>query len=50
GVYFATYILGDASLLGLFSLAGMLPMIVGLTLTPILVKRWGIYKVNLIGR
>lgn len=49
GVYFATYILGDASLLGLFSLAGMLPMIVGLTLTPILVKRWGIYKVNLIG-
>ena len=46
GIFFATYILGDPSLLGLFTMASMLPMVIGLTFTPILVKRWGIYKVN----
>jgi GPH family glycoside/pentoside/hexuronide:cation symporter len=49
GIYFMAYVLGDGSLLGLFSMVGMLPMIIGLAFTPMLVKKWGMYKVNLIG-
>lgn len=39
GVYFMTYILGDATLLGVFSLAINIPLIAGLIFTPILVKK-----------
>lgn len=50
GIYFMTYILGDASLLGTFSLAINIPLIIGLLFTPILVKRCGgMYKINLAG-
>lgn len=50
GVYFTTYILGDASLLGAFSLAVNIPLIAGLMVTPYLVKKCkGMYKLNLAG-
>lgn len=48
GIYYMTYILGNASLLGLFSMASMFPMIIGLAFTPMLVKKWGMHKTNLI--
>lgn len=49
GIYFCTYVLNDAGALGLFSFAGMIPMIVGLAFTPSLVKKFGIYKTNKYG-
>lgn len=50
GIYFMTYILGNASLLATFSLAINVPVICGLMLTPILVKRLGgMYRLNLTG-
>ncbi len=50
GIYFMTYILGNASLLGVFSLAINIPMICGLILTPLLVKKLGgMYRLNLAG-
>lgn len=50
GIYYMTYILGDASLLGVFSFAINIPLICGLMFTPILVKKLnGMYKVNLWG-
>lgn len=50
GVFFMTYILGDASLLGAFSVAINIPLIIGLLFTPIIVKRLGgMYKINFIG-
>lgn len=50
GIYFMTYILGNASLLGVFSMAINIPMILGLVATPILVKKMnGMYKINLAG-
>lgn len=50
GVYFMKYILGDESLLGTFSLAINIPLIIGLLLTPVLVQKMkGMYKINLIG-
>lgn len=50
GVYFMTYILGDASLLGAFSMAANVPLIIGLSVTPVLVKKCGgMYKLNLSG-
>lgn len=50
GIFFMTYILGDASLLGAFSLAINIPLICGLIFTPILVKKLnGMYHINLIG-
>ncbi|MBQ8688189.1 MAG: MFS transporter [Ruminococcus sp.] len=50
GIYYMTYILGDADLLGTFSLAINIPMICGLLLTPYLVKKCkGMYKLNLTG-
>ena len=39
-------VLNNPDALGLFSFAGMIPMIVGLAFTPSLVKKYGIYKVN----
>ncbi len=50
GIYFMTYVLGDANLLGSFSVAMNAPMIVGLLFTPYLVKKMqGMYKLNLSG-
>lgn len=48
-IYYMTYVLGNASFLGMFTMAQMLPMIIGLALTPSIVKRFGIYKTNLFG-
>lgn len=50
GIYFMKYILGDEGLLGTFSLAINIPLICGLLVTPILVKKFkGMYKINLTG-
>lgn len=49
GIYFCTYVLDNPDALGLFSFAGMIPMIVGLAFTPGLVRKYGIYKVNKYG-
>lgn len=50
GIYYMTYVLGNPNLLGLFSLAQMFPMIIGLAVTPMLVQKMkGMYKVNLGG-
>lgn len=47
GVYYFTYIFGDASLMGVVSLSGLV-VIVGLIFNPMLVKKYGMYKVNLV--
>ena len=50
GIYYMTYVLGNPALLGTFSMAQMLPMVIGLAFTPALVKKFkGMYKVNLTG-
>ena len=50
GIYYMTYVLGNASLLGTFTLATLLPMIIVLTITPALVKKFqGMYKVINLG-
>ena len=48
GVFWCTYVLGKASFLGTVTLAGYVPMIFGLMLTPLLLRKFGtIYKMNL---
>lgn len=50
GIYFMTYVLGDPNLLGVFALAVNAPLIVGLAVTPFVVKRMGgMYTINLTG-
>ncbi|GAA1394736.1 MFS transporter [Luteococcus peritonei] len=50
GIYFMTYILGDATKLGVFAWAINIPLIIGLLFTPALVKRYGeMFKVNVWG-
>ena len=50
GIYYMTYVLKNANLLGVFSWAINIPMIVGLLFTPMLVARWGgMYRLNLTG-
>lgn len=49
-VYFALYVLGNAQLLGALAAASRAPSIICLVLTPILVKKFDVYKVNLVGR
>ena len=50
GIYYMTYVIGNPAMLGTFSMAMMLPMVVGLVFTPMLVKKFkGMYKVNLCG-
>ena len=45
-----TYVLKNANLLGVFSWAINIPMIVGLLFTPALVAKWkGMYRLNLYG-
>lgn len=48
GIYYMTYRLGVPEMLAIFQLSVALPLILGLVFTPMLVKRWGIYKVNLV--
>ena len=50
GVYYMKYVLGDEGLLKTFSLYTNVPLILGLIITPILVKKLrGMYKLNLVG-
>ena len=49
GVYYCTHVLKNANIFGIFSMVGMLPMIIGLIITPMLVTKFGIYKVNKYG-
>ena len=50
GVYYMKYVLGNEALLKTFSLYANIPLILGLILTPILVKKLrGMYKLNLAG-
>ncbi|MDO4900897.1 MFS transporter [Actinomyces sp.] len=50
GIYFMTYILGDANLLGVFAWAINIPLIAGLLATPWVVSRvGGMYRVNIVG-
>lgn len=49
GVYYFSYVAGNAGLLGVFTLATMGPAMIGLLITPFVVKKLGIYKVNKFG-
>ncbi|TFH51784.1 MFS transporter [Actinomyces viscosus] len=50
GIYFMTYILNDANLLGTFAWAINIPLIVGLMVTPVVVSRFGgMYRINIVG-
>ena len=50
GIYYMTYVLKNANLLGVFSWAINIPMIIGLLFTPVLVAKFGgMYKLNLVG-
>lgn len=47
GVFYCQYILGNAALMGVIGLSSFV-MIIGLAANPSLVKKYGMYKVNLI--
>ena len=47
GVYYFQYIIGNPALMGVVSMASLV-IIVGLIFNPALVKKFGIYKVNLV--
>ena len=50
GIYYMTYVLKNANLLGVFSWAINIPMIAGLVFTPVLVAKFkGMYKLNILG-
>ena len=50
-IYFMTYYMDDPALLGTFSLFQLVPVMIILTLTPMLVKKFGsMWKVNLYAR
>lgn len=50
GTYYATYILGNENLFGVFSWAVNIPLIIALVFTPTLVAKWnGMYKLNVMG-
>lgn len=50
GVYFMKYVLGNEGLLKIFSLFSNVPLILGLIMTPWLVKKLrGMYKLNVVG-
>jgi len=48
GIYYVSYILGDPALMGLIGLAGIIPMIIVLPMTPKLTARFGMQKTCLI--
>ncbi|RHS81109.1 MFS transporter [Firmicutes bacterium AM43-11BH] len=49
GIYYMTYVFEQPSLLGTFTLATLLPMIIVLAVTPALVKKKGVYKIINLG-
>lgn len=50
-IYFMTYYMGDPALLGTFSLFQLVPVMIILSLTPVLVKKFGsMWKMNLYAR
>ena len=50
GIFFMTYVMGDANLLGTFASFTNIPMIIGLLVAPSVIKKLnGMYKVNLVG-
>lgn len=50
-IYFMTYYMGDPTLLGTFSLFQLVPVMLILTVTPLLVKKFGsMWKMNLYAR
>ena len=50
GIYFMSYVLKNANLLGIFSWAINIPMIVGLLMKPMLVQKWGgMFRLNKMG-
>ena len=50
GIYFMTYVMGDANLLGTFASFTNIPMIIGLLVAPTVIQKMnGMYKVNLVG-
>ena len=50
GIYFLTYVMGDADLLGTFASFTNIPMIIGLLIAPTVIQKMnGMYKVNLVG-
>lgn len=50
GIYYMTYVLHNANLLGVFSWAINIPMILGLLFTPMLITRFkGMYRLNKYG-
>ena len=49
GTYYATYILGNQNLFGVFSWAVNIPLIIALVFTPTLVAKWSeMYKLNVL--
>ncbi|BBF43105.1 xyloside transporter XynT [Lachnospiraceae bacterium KM106-2] len=44
GAYYCTYVLGNANLLGLLSMIGSIPMVIGAMLTPTFINRYGMHK------
>lgn len=49
GVYFASYVLGDPALLGVLSMAMMVPMLIGLPFVPAIAKRYSMRGANIVG-
>lgn len=50
GIYYMKYILGDEDLLGTFSLAINIPLVLGLLIVPSIIKKLdGMYKINIFG-
>ena len=50
GIFFMTFVLGDENLLGVFSWAINIPLMIGLMITPLLVEKFhGMYRLNLGG-
>jgi GPH family glycoside/pentoside/hexuronide:cation symporter len=48
-IYFAQYNAGNAELVGILTIASLLPMIVGMLLSPPLLSRFGMLKVKAVG-
>ena len=50
GIFFMTFVLGDENLLGVFSWAINIPLMIGLMITPFLVEKFhGMYRLNMGG-
>lgn len=48
--YFALYVLKNAKLIGVMAASSRIPVLICLTVTPLLVKKYGVYRINLAGR